>query len=216
MIKVMVHGREMNLSEEQLTAILEEHFERKMMETEFTAKVTTTPTEGNWFIVRPKMIDQSLFAEKRQDIRQEKARCEILKAFAEMQKHPEKYAEPFKTLYPARAWAKNKGKTLQELQNLAKIIGDDEANETEQALEWAQRIHNGESWEMVCNNPDKARSYRAIQTKYPGLHRIVGGSTDAEAKCKTEATNILDDQFMYFDKIGCTVPLVVSRKNIPG
>lgn len=215
-MKVIVHGKEMQFSDKELTSIVEEHFERRLLQTEFTALVTATPTEGNWFIVRPMMIDQSLFAEQREDKNQETTRQRILKAFEEVEKNPQKYAKPFKTLYPSRPWDRTKGKTPQELENLAKEIGDGEAEETEQALQWAQQIYNGESWESICNLPDSARSYRIVKTKYPGLHNLVGGSTDAEPRTKTSATNVLEEQFTYYENVGCTVPLIVSRKNIPG
>ena len=212
-MKIRLYGKEVDFSEEQLVAILEEHFERKSMEAAFIDTVTEVPSEGSWFIVKPKSIDQRLFEGKREDARQENVRSQILKAFEEMRRHPE-MAEPFKTLYPARPWTKHKGKTLKELHNMAKLIGEDEANETQQALEWAQRISNGETWEEVCNTPDKAHSYRVIQTKYPGMYAIIGGSTDAEPKTKVEVSHVLQETFMYYEKVGCAVPLVVSHKNI--
>lgn len=214
-MKVMLYGKEHDFSEEELVSILEDHFERQAMEADFIDTVTSTPAEGCWFIVRPKLINRSIFEEKREDIKQENVRQEILKAFDEMHKYPEKYSEPFKTLYPTRPWSKKKSKTLKELRNMAKIIGDDVADETQQALEWAQRIFNGESWEMVCNNPDNARSYRAIKTRYYGMYLLVGGSKDAQVNSKVEPAHVLQENYMYFEKVGCTVPLVVSHQNIP-
>lgn len=48
------------------------------------------------------------------------------------------------------------------------------ADWVEQALEWAQRIHNGETWESICNEPDTAKYYRLIIWK-SGFAKIIGG-----------------------------------------
>lgn len=207
MIKIKVHGRKQSFSEDELTAILEEYYERKAIENNSITKVTSTPTEGNWFIIRPMMIDEKLFQEKRKKPEQETTRQKILNAFAEMHKYPEKYSQPFKTLYPERTWPDDKQKSLQELRNIAKVIGDDEADETEQALEWAQRIQNGESWNVVCKHTDTAISRRAIRFKNYGLHKIVGGPNGA--------SHVFENPYTNFETVSCTVPLVVSRQNIP-
>lgn len=53
-------------------------------------------------------------------------------------------------------------KNVVELKEEAKNQGGHMANWIEQALEWAQRIDNGESWETICNEPDKNKHYRMI------------------------------------------------------
>ena len=211
-MKIKVHGKEREFTERELTSILEEDYERKYYKKDITPLMTATPTEGNWYLVDPEKIDQSLFEEERDDFEQEKARKEIQKAFSEMRNNPVKYNNPFKTMIPFRIWDKHTSKTFVYLHEIAKIIGDDEADMVEQSLEWAQRIQN-EGWEAVCNMPDKARSYRAVRTRYPGLYKIYGASSDAD-KMKAAATHIMCNQYLSEETAGCTVPLVVSRKFI--
>ena len=211
-MKIMVHGKVREFTEREIASILEEHFERKYFESDITPLVTATPTEGNWYVVNPQKIDQTLFEEVRDDFEQERVRKEILKAFTEMRKKPEVYLKPFKTMYPYRLWEKYMGKTFVYLREIAKIIGDDEADYIEQTLEWAQRIQN-EGWETVCNNPDRARSYRAVRTQYPGLYKVYGASSDADKK-RASATHMMNTQYLAEETAGCTVPLVVSRKFI--
>ena len=214
MIKVMVYGVEKEFSEEWIQSIVEEHFDRNYFKSDITALVTAVPSEGNWYYVEPAKIDQTLFWDEREDDEQEKVRKKILKAFAEMQKNPEKYLEPFKTMYPFRPWNKFAGKTFEFLREIAKIIGDDMADETEQALEWAQRISK-EGWEVVCNKTDKARSYRAIRTNIPGLYKIYGATCEFRAKTNATATHIMCEQYLSSETAGATVPLVVCRSGLP-
>ena len=61
-----------------------------------------------------------------------------------------------------------------ELREIARRLGDHNADRVEQALEWAQRIQNGETWEAVCNNPDHATHRRSVIWNN-GYARIVGG-----------------------------------------
>ena len=214
MIKVMVYGVEKEFSEEMIQSIVEEHFDRNYFKSDITALVTAVPTEGNWYVVEPEKIDQNLFREKRNDYYQEEVRRRILKAFANAQKNPERYLKPFKTMYPFRPWNKFKGKTFEFLREIAQIIGDDMADETEQVLEWAQRI-SIEGWETVCNKNDRARSYRAIRTEYPGLYKIYGATCEFRAKTNASATHIMCEQYLSTETAGATVPLVVSRSSIP-
>ena len=209
-MKIMSQGREIP---EKEFSLMERYYESKILQDEFDS-FTATPAEGKWFVVRPLKINQELFKEKRDDLEQEKMRLRILKAFENMKKD-RKYERPFKTLFPMRLWEKYKGQTPKDLLWIAKSIGEDEADETEQALEWAQRIFNGESWEALCNTPDTARSYRMIRGSHYGLFKVVGGSKDTEPKGKTPASDILKDSFVSFEKLGCTVPLIVSYSNIP-
>ena len=167
-----VHGRERTFSEQELIAILEKHFSDKVNEQATTANVAKVPTEGQWFEVNPQAITQNLFQKKRKNERQEKTRNLILEAFAEMQSSPEKYRRKFKTMMPMKTWT---SKTVEGLNLLACELGDHNADWVEQALEWAQRICNGESWEAVCNNADTANWYRLVVWKN-GYARPVGGS----------------------------------------
>ena len=57
-VTLTVHGRLRTFSEQELIAILEEHFSNE-------APVTQTPTEGQWFEVNLQTIDQSIFERPR-------------------------------------------------------------------------------------------------------------------------------------------------------
>lgn len=203
-ITLTVHGRERTFSEKELIAILEKHFSNEATKQVSTAKVAQEPTEDKWFEVNPQTIDQSLFQKKRKDERQEKTRRLILEAFAEVKSSPEKYGKKFKTMMPKKSWPY---KTVEEFKQLACKLGDHNADWVEQALEWAQRISNGESWEVICNNADTANWYRMIIWKN-GYARLVGGSRyyyDSEP-----ASYVHDFDFnKSLFRIGNTVPLVV-------
>ena len=169
MITLQVDGREMTFSEKELVAIVKEHLANKAAMEE---KAAQKPTEGKWFQVNPCAINQELFQKKREDESQEETRQHILAAFAEARNNPEKYGKPFKTLRPQKTWHST---TVWELKRLAKKLGDHNANWVEQALEWAQRIQNGETWETICNEPDTANWHRLVVWK-TGYAHAVGGA----------------------------------------
>ncbi len=137
-----------------------------------TIEVAEKPTENKCFKVDPRKIDKNLFFEEREDPRQEWTRRIILEAFEELEKNPEKYAKPFNTMIPKKTWKVN---TIEELEKKARSLGNHMADWVEQALEWAQRISNGESWEDVCNKPDTANWHRLVIWEN-GYVRRVGGS----------------------------------------
>ena len=172
-ITLPVNGRKMTFSAEELIVILEQHFENKELEAK-KVEVVQKPTEGEWFMVDPNSINQNLFQKKRNDSRQEKTRKIILEAFIEVKNNPKKYAKPFKIMMPKKTWL---NKEIKELIELAEKDGNHIADWVEQALEWAQRISNGESWEAICNNPDTAKWYRLVIWKN-GKYKIVGGSSE--------------------------------------
>lgn len=184
-ITLQVKGREMTFSEEELIAILEEHFGDKTSKTEAQTtkgvqtenketEPTKTKSKGKYFDVIPMSIDRSLFQEKREDKEQEWTRQIILEAFDEVDKHPEEYAKPFKVMIPEKTWIY---KTIGDLKKLAKKLGDHIANWVEQALAWAQRISNGETWKAVCNDPDTEKCHRLVVWQN-GDYKLVGGSVN--------------------------------------
>lgn len=129
----------------------------------------------------------------------------ILWAFDRVDEHPEKYAKPFKTSIPEKTWSATK--TVGELKSLAKKLGDHIANWVEQALEWAQRIFNGETWKAVCNDPDTEKWYRMVVWKN-GDCRLVGGSVNCSDNIPVSGVYCIsyrDDDIIYY-----AVPLVVS------
>ena len=172
-----------------------------------TPEVAQPPSEGQPFEINPLGIDRSGFEKPMKDQRQERTRQIIQEAFAEVDKYPEKYASPFYTLIPKKKW--NDYKTVAELKKYANDIGGMMADWVEQALEWAQRISNGESWEIICNNADTANWYRMIVWKY-GYARLVGGSRNYNYGIPASGVCGLDS-FSFF-RIRSTVPLVVLKK----
>ena len=137
----------------------------------------TKPTEGEWFEVKPQDINQKLFRRKRKDEEQERVRKIIIEAFVEMKENPEEYGRSFKTMMPEKTWD---SKTVFELKKMACQLGDHNANWVEQALEWAQRIANGESWEAICDDVDTANWYRLVVWKYGYTRRVGGSSVDCD------------------------------------
>lgn len=204
-ITLLVNGRKRNFSEEELIAILERSscIKTATVETK-PMEVVKQPTEGKYFAVNPSSIDQSLFQQERNDIEQEKMRRVIVKAFAEVKNNPAKYSKPFKTMIPKKKWSE---KTVWELKELAENLGDHIADWVEQALEWAQRITNGETWKFVCNDPDTAKWYRLVIWKN-GHARIVGGAT--ENHNENPASDVGCDDCYYGDVLSYTVPSIVT------
>lgn len=202
-ITLRVHGRERSFSEQELIAILEKHFSNEATEQATTANVAKVPTEDQGFEVNPQTINQSLFQKVRKDRRQEETRQLILEAFAKVKSNPKKYGRKFKTMMPKKNW---RSKTVEELKQLACKLGDHNADWVEQALEWAQRICNGESWEAVCNHADTANWYRFVVWKN-GRVRLVGGSRNVDNNYPASDVDHVD--YNSSNRVYYTVPLVV-------
>ena len=171
------------------------------------SNLAQTPSEGKLFEVNPLGIDRSKFEKPMSNRQQEWTRQIIQEAFAEVDKHPEKYASAFYTLMPEKKW--NGYKTVAELKAYANDLDGQMADWVEQALEWAQRLFNGESWETICNNADTANWYRVILWKN-GCYRLVGGSRYNFDYCPASDVDYYD--YFSFGSIYCTVPLVVLKK----
>lgn len=122
------------------------------------------PKEMEWFQVDPCKIDKKLFEEKRVDEEQEKIRQLILEAFDVVEREKEKYGKKFKTYIPLPSFKINQG--LEDVIKEAQEHGDHLADWVEQAVEWGQRIANGEKWETICNEADTIGCYRIIKGKY--------------------------------------------------
>ena len=176
-----------------------------MKETLQEREYASVPTEGKWFRVNPLEIDQNLFKEeKRGNISQEVTRLLILEAFEEMKKHS-KYARPFKTMMPEKTWV---SKTAGQLKELACKLGNHNSDWVEQALEWAQRIYNGETWEDICNKADTANWYRSVVWKN-GFIRLVGGSY--KANFSNPASYIANYDYNNYERItNFVIPLIVA------
>lgn len=172
-----------------------------------TPEIAQIPSEGKFFEINPLEIYRSKFEKPMKDQNQEVTRQLILEAFAEVDKHPEKYASTFYTLTPKKNW--EKPKTFAELKKYANDLGGMMANWVDQALEWAQRISNGESWETICNDQDTANWYRLVIWKNE-YARLIGGSHYYKDEIPASSVGIED--FDYDDAILYTVPLVVIKK----
>ena len=174
-----------------------------------TFKPIRGPQEGVLFEINSDGIDQSLFQVKKEDPKQEAMRQLILEAFTKKNENPEKYGKPFKTLMPKKNWD---WKTVGELKELAAKLGDHMADWVEQAIEWAQRIQNGETWEAICNEPDTAQWARLIQWK-DGSYQVVGGSCMEYDCCYDYPAFYVYYYYCFLnDSICNTVPLVVLYK----
>lgn len=173
----------------------------------FRFNLSPIPTEGKLFRVSPLGIDRRHFEEPMSDQNQESTRQIIQEAFAEVDKHPERYNTSFYTLIPVINW--DYDKTVEELKEYASDFGGLMADWVEQALEWAQRISNGESWESICNMADTEHWYRMISWKNT-CYRIVGSSRHFRGGEAVSAVRQHDYNSM--SKVHHTVPLIVIKK----
>jgi len=115
-------------------------------------------------------------------------------------------------MFPIKTW---KVKSVQELEALACKNGNYLATWVEQALEWAQRIQNGESWEDLCNMPDTSKWCRLIL--WDNSHyRLVGDFRSCTINgiytCWA-ATDISESDFYLNSLIPNAVPLIVCKTN---
>lgn len=172
-----------------------------------TLDVAHAPREGEPFRINPLEIYRSNFEKTMKDSKQEWTRKMIQKAFAEVDKHPELYASQFYTLVPKKKW--DDYKTVAELQKYANDLGGIMADWVEQALEWAQRIFNGESWEDICNYADTSSWHRMIIVNDADF-RIVGGSRNSYNNNPASLVSGMGVNSGY--KIKTAVPLVVFKK----
>ena len=84
-------------------------------------------------------------------------------------------------------------------------------NWTEQALEWAQRISNGETWESICDNSDTANCLRLVAWEN-NYYRLIGDS--GNWKNKKPPTRI-GSSCKIDTRLSSTVPLVAFKKKFP-
>lgn len=203
-VTLPIHGRERTFSEQELIAILEKYFSKEAPKHTSIAK---NPTEGKFFRVDPMKIDRSRFEKPMSEKSWESTRKIIQEAFVEVDKHAEKYAYPFSTLIPMKSWSDYK--TVPELKKYATELGGHMADWVEWALELAQRIVNGESWEVICNYADNLQFHRMIVWKN-GYCRIIGGST--KLSNDSPASKVHNYNYSDVDVSSLAVPLVVLYK----
>ena len=124
----------------------------------------------------------------------------------EIIKNPEKYEKPFKTIIPKKNWSL---KSLSELEGYAN--SDEKTHFTdwvEKALEWAQRIQNGETWENVCNDVDTAGWFRLVLWK-DNCYHCVGGSQNCGLY--NSASFVDPNPCDYINDIEYAVPSITKR-----
>lgn len=159
-ITVTVKGREVTLSEKELVSILEQHF-----------KILNVVKGVE---VNPITIDESIFeiGEKEHYYSHEEYIMQLIqKAFIEMKKDIRRYARPFEIVTPAEL---EPVYTEEKMVALAEQYGDHLADWVEQALQWAQKIANGED---IFNKSDDSKWFRAISWQ-DGHVCLVGGSEE--------------------------------------
>ena len=193
---LQVDGRELSL--EEVEAIVREHFSKKE-----EAKTILKPMEGIPFEVKPLSINWDLFATERTAVNQENARRLILMAYDQVKKYPEKYAQPFKTIMPIKVWDYA---SMWFLTRVAEHMGGDVTDMVEWALQLAQRLHNGETWDDVCEKPDTANWYRVVKEK---SYYFVGGSR--KLKHTFPASRLGCAYYGYNGELNYAVPLVTLR-----
>ena len=178
-ITLTVNGQEMTFSKEELTSILEQNSKETLaiLKQNSNNQIIETPTIEMeptspicvCFDVNPNSINQALFQEERDDPSQEKTRKIILEAFAELKNNPEKYAKPFQSVWLKKTW---NYKTVEELEYLAKNVGDHMTDWVEQSLEWAQRIANCDAWQYIYNVPYADQWAWQVIYSYPSVNEM--------------------------------------------
>lgn len=148
------------------------------------------PTAGKWFKVSPKSINRKLFDKQRDDKYQEHFRQLVVEAFNYLNSIQD-YRD-FETMFPdkeeidASLHFSNPKRYLYfdemfQVADVLSLVNIDIMSCRHAVLEGAQRIHNGESWEDLCNNPDSCKWYRIIaenqwNNDYSPI-LLIGGST---------------------------------------
>lgn len=128
---------------------------------------------GEWFSVDYKTIDTKLFEEEREY--GEFARRLILEAFEEVRKNPEKYAKVFLAKIPKEI--EYAEKSYEEISTLLAEKNQHIADWVELALIWAQRITDGEKWEVLYMDCYNVSPYERFVIWKDGRIAIVGGSS---------------------------------------
>lgn len=208
-VALKASGRKFDFSKEELEelkAILEEYFSSKTTEqVEGPAKVVKRPTEEEWFLVNPTEINWELFEDEREDPHQEATRQIILEARSVTKENPEKYGKPFETKMIKKNWIGYLCSSIVEKK--ASHFGDHIIDWVEKALQWAQRLTNGETWEALCNDKDFTEWYQLVKWKDGKI--VVVGSSKRDSN-DSSATNIF--QYKVYDyRMELAVPEAVRE-----
>ena len=156
-----------------------------------------------WKKIELSAIKRRKFLFKRLDPSQEVIRKLIRQALKEAKKNKGHYSS-FELMVPEQ----HLGNGLDSMINGAKSYHAEIANWIEQALEWAYRISEGESWKSLCNEPDDSEFFRVIFWKDDEVAFIGDGCN----YCIRPQTSILTDFFAANELCyGCSVPLLVKR-----
>ena len=217
-ITLTVHGRNVAIERGFLEELLENKFKKgelikelenyeanKAKKIELGYETSIKPAVGKAFLVTPMFIDRTLFTSRLKKKGQEATRILICYAFNEVDKKPEKYAQDFVTIVPKKTWHV---KTCAELEIFARKNVCRIADWVQQALEWAQRISNGETWDDISVYPDCLDNRRIVLWDN-GFYRKVGDSL--ESKTANPATHIDSHDYYSLNIVSDEVPLLVKK-----
>lgn len=179
--------------------------------------MTQRPVEEKKFEIRPMelLLCRRFFEELSvvRRSREETLKKDILKALTEVERKPQKYFSPFYTMIPAKTW--DCFATTRYMELYASVEkGGRLADFTEQSLEWAQRLFNGETMNDLVRLPDTANWFRLVSKG--NSYAVVGGCTgDPEQKERNipPALYAYGLDIPYYHIYGeMIVPLIVYKK----
>lgn len=204
-VTLKINGREEVFSNVEEIISIKEEYPSYPLE----GKKDPEPEVERSYLVDPKSINRKLFSKELSDSKQEEVRQLILEAFSMTRKEPERYNKAFKNVVPEKNWIGSKD--VQDLINVAYGMNGCLATWVELALEWAQRISNGESWESICNISDENPYYRLVEWKDKTI-RSIGGSHNTFDMSPT--AKIGEEQHSVEEHVLFAVPLVSIKSDI--
>ena len=177
-VSLKINGEERTFSGVESITILEDSKDNKETEQRVDSWKSMlfnnhSLVNGEWFSVDYKTIDVKLFEEEREY--GESARRLILEAFEEVRKNPGKYAKVFLAKIPKKI--EYAEKSYEDIAALLSEKNQHIADWVELALIWAQRITNGEKWEVLYMDCYNVSPYERFVIWKDGKIAIVGGSS---------------------------------------
>ena len=198
-VTLLVNGREMTFSEDELVQIVEEHLEKRK---ELKGNVDTK-IEGKWFQVDLTQIKRELFQQARRDEKQEETRLLIQEAL-EKADQDSQYAM-FEIKIQEKYW---KTKSYREMRDIAYKQGAHIADWVEIALWWAQRIKKEEDWSKLCNEIENSKWYKIVV--WHNTLAYVGNCTMEHGN--SSETEVFECSQLHRIQICDAVPVIVRKK----
>lgn len=166
-VKLSVGGVELAIPEAILSVMVAENLASK-------GRNPYIPGEGIWVLVDGSKVDKGLFAKcDMKTYKQDDLLWNIRKAGVHEGRYDNK---KFYIMVPPITWPADEGKTLEQLEEIAKSYGGRVAYEYEVLLYFAMCLSNGVTWEEFCDVPDKSPCFRVCLNNWQKLVRV-GGST---------------------------------------